>query len=255
MAPPSMTSPPAGIIIAYSHIVPLAAAQCSATAHCRHDICDQELLCTPMRKTCGSICLEAFLDDTNPDLGHQGWLATLSACQRVRRDREPVVDALHHAHCSPIPAHCCAGVPFAYAPVAPSAPAQCGSESLSTLLHTLYNVSCNACNAKPVRITDFKRPVAAFRASSSTALLMRHCTTSEEDGKSAHCCMLQGSESCDMTVLFRLHWVISTGSPSSVSMQDSCLCRIPPPQGALHSPGAPISRLYLGSAACMRSQI
>lgn len=67
--------------------------------------------------------------------------------------------------------------------------------------------------------------------------------------------MLQGSESCDMTVLFRLHWVISTGSPSSVSMQDTCLCRVPPPQGALHSPGAPISRLYLGSAACMSSQI
>ena len=106
-----------------------AALQCLVGVY----ICDQDVTCTLMRKTCARICLEALLHDPNPDLWHQGWLATLSACRRVRRDREAVVDALYRARRSPIPAHCCAGVPFACAPVAPSAPAQVGREPLSTV--------------------------------------------------------------------------------------------------------------------------
>ena len=72
-----------------------------------------------------------------------------------------------------------------------------------------------------------------------------------------HFWVLQGSVSCDSRVAFwALHWVISTGRPTALSMHVMERCRVPPPHGAEHSPLGPSCKLYLsGPSTCTSTQV
>ena len=71
-----------------------------------------------------------------------------------------------------------------------------------------------------------------------------------------HFWVLQGSVSCDSSVVFcALHCDISTGRPSALSMHVMERCRVPLPHGTEHSPAGPSCRLYLsGPSTCTITQ-